>query len=101
MLNRQQLKEYRQLRGLSTRDVAFYCELSQPMISQIENGVRPLTEYNYEQFISGINNAYAAVRTGTFKKAPRVNKPKEEMNKPITAKNKGGRPKKNKAGTDK
>ena len=86
MLNRQQLRDYRQLRGLSTRDVAFYCELSQPMIVQIENGTKPLTEYNYIQFITGINNAYSAKRLGSFEKAPRVNQPKKGRKKKVEEK---------------
>lgn len=90
ILNRQQLKDYRILRGLTTRDVAFYCELSQPMITQIETGERNVTDYNHEQFVAGINNAYAAKKNGTFEKAPNVNKPKEKMNKPIKRAKKDG-----------
>lgn len=81
MLNRQQIKEYRLLRGLSTRDVAKYCEISQPLIVQIENGERQLTEYNHKQIIDGINSAYAAKRNGTFEKPPRVNEPKTKRRK--------------------
>jgi len=80
MLNRVQLKNYRQLRGLSTRDVAFYCEISQPLITQIENGDRDLTPYNYKEIISGINKAYHAKKTGVFIKAPSVNLPKTAEN---------------------
>ena len=86
MLNRQQLRNYRQLRELSTRDVAFYCELSQPMIVQIENGTKPLTEYNYIQFINGINSAYSAKRLGYFEKAPRVKQPKKGRKKKVEEK---------------
>ena len=78
MLNRQQLKEYRELRGLSTRDVASYCEISQPLIVQIENGDKEITEYNHNEITRGINAAYAAKRTGTFVKPPRVNQPKRK-----------------------
>lgn len=75
MLNRQQLREYRELRGLSTRDVAFYCDLAQPTIVQVENGDKAITENNYWQIVNGINAAYAAKKNGTFEKAPRVNVP--------------------------
>lgn len=78
MLNRQELKEYRLLRGLSTRDVAFYCNLSQPIIVMIENGIRRVTKYNHDEFVFGINAAYRAKKLGTFEKAPRKNKPKTE-----------------------
>lgn len=81
MLNRQQLKEYRQIRGLSTRDVAMYCEISQPLIVQIENGDREITTYNHSEITKGINVAYAAKRTGTFVKPPRVNQPKSKRKK--------------------
>lgn len=87
MLNRQQLKDYRLLRGLSTRDVAAYCDLSQPYISMIETGERDLNEDNYREFVKGINDAYAAKKLGTYVKPPRVNQPSGK---------KPGRPKKEK-----
>lgn len=89
MLNRHQLKDYRELRGLSTRDVAHYCDISQPMIVQVENGDKPLTEYNYRQIVNGINNAYAAKKTGTFEKAPRINVPKTKTKKKKEETNEG------------
>ena len=79
MLTRKQLKEYRELRGLSTRDVASYCDISQPLIVQIENGDRELTEYNHKEITKGINAAYYAKQTGTFVKPPRVNQPKSKL----------------------
>lgn len=78
MLNRQQLKEYRQLRGLSTRDVASYCKISQPLIVQIENGDREITEYNHKEITNGIIAAYTAKKIGKFIKPPRVNQPKRK-----------------------
>lgn len=77
MLNRQELKKYRLLRGLSTRDVAFYCNLSQPMVVMLESGKRKVNKYNHEEYVSGVNLAYRAKRLGTFEKAPRKNKRKE------------------------
>ncbi|MCH5300214.1 MAG: helix-turn-helix transcriptional regulator [Ruminococcus sp.] len=73
MLNRTQLKNYRELRGLSTRDVAAYCDISQPLIVQVENGVKNVTEYNHDEIVKGINKAYKAKQAGTFIKPPRVN----------------------------
>lgn len=81
MLNRQQLQNYRQLRGLSTRDVAAYCDLSQPMIVQIDNGTKDLTENNHREYVNGINSAYAAKKNGTFVKPPRINQPKTKNRK--------------------
>lgn len=86
MLNRQQLKDYRLLRRLSTRDVAAYCEISQPLIVQIEKGEKDITEYNHREIIKGINTAYAAKKTGTFVKPPRVNQPKTKSRKKSEAK---------------
>ena len=85
MLNRQQLKEYRELRGLSTRDVASYCKISQPLIVQIENGDKEVTEYNHNEITKGINAAYAAKKTGTFVKPPRVNQPKSKKKNEVKA----------------
>ncbi len=81
MLNRIQLKDYRELRGLSTRDVAAYCEISQPMIVQVENGDKDITRYNHDQIVKGINDAYRAKQNGTFIKPPRVNQPKTKSKK--------------------
>lgn len=76
MLNRQQLKEFRKLRGLTTRDVAAYCDISQPLIVQIENGTRRVTEYNHKQITDGIKTAYTAKKMGTYVKPSNVNLPK-------------------------
>ena len=83
MLNRQQLQNYRQLRGLSTRDVAAYCDLSQPMIVQIDNGTKDITAYNHKQYVDGINSAYSAKKNSTFVKPPRVNQPKTKNKKKV------------------
>lgn len=47
------------------------------LISEVENGIRYVTEYNHKQIVDGINKAYAAKMNGTFTKPP-VNPPKEE-----------------------
>lgn len=66
MLNAQDLKEYRLLKGLSQRDVAMYCDLSHNLIGDIELGQRNLTEYNYQEIVKGINAASQAKARGTF-----------------------------------
>lgn len=66
MLNAQDLKEYRLLKGLSQRDVAMYCDLSHNLIGDIELGQRNLTENNYQEIIKGINTAVQAKARGTF-----------------------------------
>ncbi len=76
MLNKQQLKEYRELRQLTTRDVAAYCDISQPLIVQVENGTKHVTKYNHDEIIKGINAAYQAKKNGTFVKPPNRNRPK-------------------------
>ena len=85
MLNRQQIKEYRQLRGLTTRDVAAYCEISQPLIVQVENGTKDVTKYNHDEILKGINAAFAAKKMGTYVKPSNVNLPKTatETTKPV------------------
>lgn len=66
MLRPNDLKEYRLMRGLSQRDVAMYCDLSHNLIGDIELGQRNLTEYNYQEFVKGINAASQAKARGTF-----------------------------------
>lgn len=70
MLSSAKLREYASLRGLSVRDIEAYCELGAGHISNIFNGVRPLTEENHRRIVDGINAAYSAKCNGTFKRAP-------------------------------
>lgn len=81
MLNRQQLKEYRLLRGVSQRDVAAYCdrEITQQYVGYIEKGERPLTRNAHDQIVKGINAAYQAKKNGTYKRPPRVSKSKKKL----------------------
>ncbi|SDN46960.1 helix-turn-helix domain-containing protein [Acetanaerobacterium elongatum] len=60
MITPRQIREIRELKGLSLRDVAKYCDVSAQLIGQVETEVKSLTEENYKQIIDGINKAYAA-----------------------------------------
>ena len=60
MITPKQIREFRELRGLSLREVAKFCEISPQLIGQVETNVKPITEYNYKQIIDGINKASAA-----------------------------------------
>ena len=60
MLSREQLKNYRELRHVSMRQLAKYCDLSLAMISYLESGERQLTKKNHDELIKGINAAYQA-----------------------------------------
>ncbi|MDD4592469.1 MAG: helix-turn-helix transcriptional regulator [Parabacteroides sp.] len=60
MITGKQIREFRELRGLSLRGVAKFCEISPQLIGQVETGVKPITNYNYWQIINGINKAFAA-----------------------------------------
>ena len=60
MITATQIREIRELKGLSLRDVAKFCEVSPQLIGQVETGVKIITPYNYQQIISGINKAFAA-----------------------------------------
>ena len=66
MLNALELKEYRQLSGLSQRDVAMYCDVSYRLIGDVENCESNLTEFNYQEIVKGINRARQAKANGTF-----------------------------------
>lgn len=60
MITPQQIREIRELKGLSLREVAKFCDISPQLIGQCETGVKGLTDYNYEQIVKGINLAFAA-----------------------------------------
>lgn len=76
MLNRKQLRDYRLLRGVSTRDVAKYSNISQPLVVQIENGDKAVTKYNHAEFVKGINEAAKAKLEAKNKKDDRQKKAK-------------------------
>lgn len=80
MLNKDDIKQYRMLRGLSYREVSNYCNVTHALISQIEKGERGLTLETHNEIINGINAAYDAKCKGTLK-AENTRKPKSETNK--------------------
>lgn len=77
MLNKDDLRQYRMLRGLSYREVSNYCNVSHTLISQIEKGERGLTLGTHNEIVNGINLAYDAKCKGTLK-AENTRKPKAE-----------------------
>lgn len=84
MLNKDDLRQYRMLRGLSYREVSNYCNVSHTLISQIEKGERGLTLETHNEIVSGINLAYDAKCKGTLK-AENTRKPKTDTTKQLTA----------------
>lgn len=58
MLNARQIREFRERRGLSLRDVSDACGISYGCISGYETGKRRLTKDAYKRIIDGINIAY-------------------------------------------
>ena len=60
MITAKEIREWRELRGLSLRDVAKFCEISPQLIGQVETGKKYITDYNYWQIVNGINKAFAA-----------------------------------------
>lgn len=77
MLNKDDIKQYRLLRGLSYREISNYCNVSHTLISQIEKGERGLTLETHNEIVNGINLAYDAKCKGTLK-AENTRKPKAE-----------------------
>lgn len=77
MLNKDDLRQFRLLRGLSYREVSNYCDVTHTMISEVEKGSRGLTKETHDQIVKGINIAYDAKLKGTLK-AENTKKPKEK-----------------------
>lgn len=77
MLNKDDLRQFRLLRGLSYREVSNYCDVTHTMVSDVEKGVRGLTKETHDQIVKGINLAYDAKLKGTLK-AENTKKPKEK-----------------------
>lgn len=76
MLNKDDIKQYRMLRGLSYREVSNYCNITHTFISQIEKGERNLNKEMHDEIVKGINLAYDAKCKGTLK-AENTKKPKQ------------------------
>lgn len=66
MLNKDDLREYRLMSGLTYRDVARYCDVTFQLIEEVEKGKTGVTQYNHDQIVMGINNAKMAKANGTF-----------------------------------
>ncbi len=64
LLNAKELREYREFRGLSLRDVESCCSVTNELINMIENGKKNLTDFNYKEIVDGINKAYALKKSG-------------------------------------
>lgn len=81
MLSREQIKNYRELRHVSMRQLAKYCDLSLAMISYLESGQRQLTKKNHDEMIKGINAAYQArkIKQKTDKTVKTDKEDKEEV----------------------
>lgn len=77
MLNKDDIRQYRMLRGLSYREVSNYCNVTHTLISQIEKGERGLTLETHNEIVNGINLAYDAKCKGTLK-AENTRKPKAD-----------------------
>lgn len=60
MITPKQIREIREFKGLSLREVAKYCDITPQLIGQVETEVKNITHENYKQIISGINKAFAA-----------------------------------------
>ena len=73
MLNKQELMNYRLLRGVSQREVAKFGDISNGLVSGIESGNRNITEDNHRAYVKGVNLAYEA-----HKQKAREAKAKEE-----------------------
>ncbi|MCD8297674.1 MAG: helix-turn-helix domain-containing protein [Prevotella sp.] len=71
MLNIQQLKNYRQLRGLTQQDVSDYCDIGFSTLRKLESGHLSLNKRYHDKIVMGINQAYAAKKAGTLKSIAR------------------------------
>ncbi len=64
MISAKELREYREFRGLSLRDVESCCNVTNELINMIENGKKNLTKFNYQEIVTGINKSYALKKAG-------------------------------------
>lgn len=82
MLTIEELKRLRKERNVSLRDIQIYAngEISFNYISEIETGVKPLTQEAHNKIVKGINRCYFAKKRGTYEEDKKSRqKPKEEV----------------------
>jgi transcriptional regulator with XRE-family HTH domain len=73
MITGKQLREIREYRELSLRDLAKFCDVSPQLIGQIEQGKKYFTENNYGQIIKALNVAFAEKQAGRLIKKNQKN----------------------------
>lgn len=57
MLTGKELRDFREMRGLTLREVAECCDISAQLIGQVETGTKNVTAENHKEIIKGINVA--------------------------------------------
>ena len=83
MLNRQELLNYRLLRGVSQKDVADNCDISKSLVCFLENGDKNITPYNHKEYCKGVNKAYQLKKEKMKYEPVKVVKPKEPKPEPL------------------
>lgn len=68
MITGKEFREIRELKDLSLRDVAKFCDVSPQLIGQIETEQKAFTENNYKQIILAMNLATVAKANGELDK---------------------------------
>ena len=68
MITGNEFKQIRELKGLSLRDIAKFCDVSAQLIGMIENNKRNFTDDTYKQIITAMNLATAAKANGELDK---------------------------------
>jgi Helix-turn-helix. len=66
MLTGREIRAFRELRGLSLRQVAKFCTVSPQFIGQVETEQKPLAYDTYKDIISAINKATVERDNGTI-----------------------------------
>lgn len=68
LITGQEFREIRELKELSLRDLAKFCDVSPQFIGQIEQGKKHFTKSNYKQIIDAMNLATVAKARGELEK---------------------------------
>lgn len=76
MLTANQIRDYRDRKGLSLRDVAPFTGYSFQYLGDLETGREFLNDENYKKFMDGINKAATAKANGELEKKTPGRKPK-------------------------
>ena len=78
MLNKDELKNYRLLRGVTQEEVARNSDISKSTVMKMESGATDIDKEKHTQYCNGVNKAYREKKNRKLTQAIKTTKKKKE-----------------------